>query len=176
MTSQRHCRWWTGILLVAGACASPQAAPRAAGGSVAAVDGAARPPRISVAAFRQLRWLEGRWRGDQPDGNPFFEGYRFENDSTIRSYTYADSVTRVAADSGAIVLRGGEVTTGSERASWAASGLTATRIEFVPRAGARNSFVWEKSSPDSWTATLRWPATADRPAREVVYPMRRLSP
>lgn len=131
---------------------------------------------ISLAAFRQLRWVEGRWRGEQPNGQPFFEGYRFENDSTIRSYSYPDAASRVPSDSGAITLRAGRVTTGSGGARWIADELTAARIRFVPLAGVSNSFVWERTSPDAWTATLSFPATAERPAREVVYPMTRLRP
>jgi hypothetical protein len=162
------------LVLVAGvaACGSPRtSAPAAA----AVREGEVRS--ISVQEFQQLRWVEGRWRGDQPDGKPFYEAYRFVNDSTIRSYSYADSASgAVPSDSGFIALRGGEVTTGGEGARWVASQLTASRIDFAPRVGASNSFTWQRASADAWTATLRWPATADRPAREVIYPMRRLAP
>jgi hypothetical protein len=112
----------------------------------------------------------------QPNGRPFFERYRFENDSTIRSYTYPDAEATAPTDSGEIVLRAGRVTTGSGGARWIADELTATRASFVPLTGARNSFVWERKTADSWTATLRTPASADRPASEVVYPMTRLAP
>lgn len=164
---QRH-RWF--VLAAALAACAPAHPPAPAPAEAPGGSG------ITVAAFRQLRWVEGRWRGDQPNGEPFFESYRFENDSTIRSYTYADATNRVPTDSGAITLRAGQVTTGTGAARWVAAELTATRVRFVPLAGVRNSFVWERTSPDAWTATLSWPATADRPAREVIYPMRRLEP
>lgn len=158
------------LVLVAGlvACAPAQAQVPAAPAAVGA--------GISLAAFQQLRWIEGRWQGEQPDGGHFVESYRFENDSTIRSYTYADAESRVPTDSGAITLRAGQVTTGSGTARWVAVELTDTRVHFAPLAGVRNSFVWEKSSPDAWVAFLHWPATAERPEREVVYPMTRLRP
>jgi hypothetical protein len=162
--SQRVCS----TVLLAGLVAC---APAPALAQAAAADSG-----VSVAAFGQLRWVEGRWRGEQPNGQPFFEAYRFENDSTIRSYTYADAASTVPTDSGAITLRGGQVTTGGGGARWAAAELTATRIRFAPVAGARNAFVWERTSADAWTATLSWPATAERPTREVVYPMSRLRP
>ena len=152
------------ILVAALAVGAPAAAQDAPAGGT------------TVAAFQQLRWIEGRWRGEQPNGPAFFEEYRFENDSTIRSYTFADAASRVPTDSGAIMLRGGQVTTGSGGTRWAAAELAAGRARFEPVAGARNSFVWQRTSPDAWTATLSWPATADRPAREVVYPMTRLRP
>jgi hypothetical protein len=159
------------LALFVAACAQP--APRAPA-APASTPGA--PASVSVSGFQNLRWVAGRWRGMQPNGRPFFERYRFENDSTIRSYTYADSTATLPADSGEIVLRAGQVTTGSGGARWVADEITATRVSFVPLRGASNSFVWERTSPDSWTATLRTPATADRPAREVVYPMTRLEP
>ena len=164
------------LLLAGGACTSPGDDPPTVDQTVVDSARAPEPIRVSPAEFQQLRWMEGRWRGEEPNGQSFFEGYRFENDSTIRSYTYADSANRVPTDSGAIALRGGEVTSGSEGARWVASELTASHIEFAPQVGVRNSFVWQRESDDAWTATLRWPGTADRPAREVVYRMRRLSP
>lgn len=166
-----HLRWSI-LPLGLAACAPAQAPPAVPPPAQAA----AATSGISLAAFRQLRWLEGRWRGDQPNGQPFFEGYRFENDSTLRSYSYADATSRVPTDSGAITLRAGQVTTGSGGARWIADELTAARIRFVPLAGVGNSFVWEKTSPDAWTATLSWPATAERPPRQVVYQMTRLEP
>lgn len=134
-----------------------------------------QPLTVTTDAFRMLGWLEGRWRGDQPNGLPFFEEYRFENDSTIRSFTYADSVTSTPTDSGAIVLRNSVVTTGSEGTRWAVRELSESRVGFEPQVGADNSFVWERVSSDAWTATLRWPGTKNRPAREVVYRMARVS-
>ena len=163
------------LLLVAAACG--QTAPRgdAAPPASAAVS-PATPAAVSASGFQSLRWVVGKWRGMQPDGAAFYERYRFENDSTIRSYTYADSVGTVPTDSGEIVLRAGQVTTGSGAARWVVDELTANRVSFAPLAGVQNSFVWERTSTDAWTATLRWPASGDRPARQVVYPMTRLAP
>ncbi|HEX8386024.1 MAG TPA: hypothetical protein VF576_07570 [Rubricoccaceae bacterium] len=48
------------------------------------------------------------------------------------------------------------------------------RVHFAPDRNVRNAFTWERRSPAAWTATLAYPATPDRPAREVVYEMRRL--
>jgi hypothetical protein len=52
--------------------------------------------------------------------------------------------------------------------------LSGARVRFDPVARARNDFTWVRSSADAWTATLHWPATAERPERSVVYPMTRV--
>ncbi len=175
MSIQRLGMPWFVLALAAGACTSAPAVPQPVSTPAGAAVPATEPLGVRLSDFQHLRWIEGRWRGEEPNGKPFFEGYRFENDSTIRSYSYADSVNSVPSDSGVIVLRKGEVSTGSEGARWVASELTARHVAFVPQRGVRNSFVWERTSADTWTATLRWPAAADRSAREVVYRMRRLS-
>ena len=129
---------------------------------------------LTTADFGQLRWIEGRWVG-MAGGNPFFEGYRFANDSTLRSYSFADSASAVPTDSGTIALRGGRIVDDGESGQWVASELTPTRINFVPEAGVTNSFAWERRSADEWVATLTSPATGNGEATETVYEMRRLA-
>lgn len=129
---------------------------------------------VSVAEFGTLRWLEGRWRGTQPDGRPFYESYRVADDSTIT--TYPDATSTTPSDSGAVALRGGVVATGSGGARWVVAELEPGRVHFAPDGSAQNHFTWVRRSPDAWTATLVWPATPERSAREVVYEMQRLRP
>src|SRR5829696_7538655 len=38
---------------------------------------------FSTADIAKLRWIEGTWRGSGTDQAPFFERYRFENESTL---------------------------------------------------------------------------------------------
>jgi hypothetical protein len=142
----------------------------------AAESNAPQEPGLTVTAqqFREFSWLAGRWKGTMPDGSAFFEAYRVADDSTLVSYSYPDSVTTTPADSGIIALRGGQVTTGSGPASYVVTELRSGWARFAPRGEARNSFTWKQESADAWTATLDWPASNDRPARHVVYPMRRL--
>ena len=47
-------------------------------------------------------------------------------------------------------------------------------VDFVPVAGARNTFTWRYDSPDRWTALLHWPASDTRPARDATYTMVRM--
>lgn len=134
-------------------------------------------PTFTVAGFAQLRWIEGAWQGvggEGTDQEPFFEGYRMVDDSTMRTYTYDDAENPVPSDSGTITLRGGIVETGGEGARYVATNLVDGRIHFEPAFGARNAFTWERTSPDAWTATLSWPASAGQPAGTRVYLMTRL--
>ena len=153
------------------AACSPATTPRAS--APAAVALRTTPP-FTAAEFRQLRWLEGRWRGGQPNGERFYEGYRLANDSTLRSYDFADSVSTTPKDSSEIRLRSGVIVSGSGNTRWEVAELSGARVHFIPVQGARNDFTWEKLSADEWKATLHWPANADRAERTVIYPMTRL--
>src|SRR5688500_10516683 len=55
--------------------------------------------QYTLADFQRLRWLDGRWRGFQPDGKTFYEQYRVLNDSTIAMVGFADSTFGKPADS-----------------------------------------------------------------------------
>ena len=129
---------------------------------------------VTPARFATLRWLEGRWEGHAANGASFFEGYRFADDSTIRTYSYADSIAATPDDSDDVALRGGRVRSGSGKASWVLTALGPDSARFDPVRGAANRFVWRRLSADRWTATLDWPAVEGRPARQTVYEMRRI--
>jgi hypothetical protein len=131
------------------------------------------PPVTQPNPLTQVRWLEGRWTGIQQNGHVFFEGYHFLNDSTIRTYSFADSLSVAPTDSGTIQSRGGTITTGEGSSLWAVDLLTADSVRFAPVRGASNTFVWRRLSADQWVAVLSWPATPDRAARRVEYLMRR---
>jgi hypothetical protein len=135
---------------------------------------AATAPAFTAQNLRMLGWLEGKWRGTLPDGKPFFEGYRVLNDSTIAKYDYPDALATTPSDSGLITLRAGRITSGSGAMIWGVTQLSDGFVRFDPVQGARNSFVWRRTSAAEWIATLMWPATTNRPAGEVVYVMKRM--
>jgi hypothetical protein len=122
--------------------------------------------------FRRLRWLDGRWRGFQPDGNKFYEQYRWLNDSTMAMHAYSDSTFTMASDSSRVELRGGTVSNESPTARWVATRLDSTGVDFGPHHGAANHFTWAQESPTKWNATLRWTDKNGRP-QTVVYALHR---
>jgi hypothetical protein len=129
---------------------------------------AQEPVRLSVAEFGELRWLAGDWRGEGAGGMPFFEGYRFADDSTLVMTYFADSTVTRVTGTATVELRAGQVQHRSGGARWVVTELDGSGVHFSPVVGATNAFVWKRESASRWTASLSYP---DRPA--VVYRMRR---
>lgn len=146
------------IILVS-ACAPRDAAPR-------------ETPvvRVTLAQFGQLRWLEGRWRGAEQAGAPFFESYQFLDDSTIASYTYGDSTFTTTVDSGRIQFRGDSVTSGWPVAERVATAMDSASIAFSAPAKGGNPYSWHAEGPGAWSARLPWDSASVALTR--VYAMR----
>jgi hypothetical protein len=134
---------------------------------------AATPARINAAELSKLRWIEGAWRGTGDVEKPFYERYRFENDSTLAVESFTDETLSKSDDVTRFELKDGQFGNGGEGSRWAASELTDNSITFVPVRSARNSFRWQKESDGTWTAVLDWPAADSKPARRRVYKMER---
>lgn len=129
--------------------------------------------RYSVQDFGQLRWLEGSWRGQLPDGGYFFERYRVQDDSTIVMHSFPDSTFAQATDSGRITLRDGTIADeGSTR--WVATRLDSNVVDFASDKDAANGFSWARESPDRWRATLR-SMNREKQPQTTVYPMERIA-
>jgi hypothetical protein len=128
----------------------------------------------SSIELSRISWLEGRWVGFDESGKPFHEGYHLLNDSTIRTYSFADSTDGTPTDSGAIELRNGIASTGSDASRWSVDSIADGYVHFSPIKGARNNFSWSKVDANNWIATLDFPANGDKPARTVVYKMHRV--
>jgi hypothetical protein len=130
-----------------------------------------KPAKVTLEDFQQLRYLEGDWRGTDGVTAPFYERYRYENDSTIRSYSFADSTFRQATDSGLVTLAGAQARSTGASAVWYASSWGTATVRFDPERGATNSFSWTRQSHDVWTARLE-PAGGE----PTVYAMTRVHP
>src|ERR1041384_6665893 len=125
---------------------------------------------LSTADISKLRWIEGTWRGSGADQAPFFERYRFENDSTLAVDSFPDEKLDKIEDTSRFELKDGKFGNGS----YVASSIDDNGINFEPVANAKNSFRWERVSNNAWKATLKWPAEGNKPARERVYNMERI--
>ncbi len=126
--------------------------------------------RFLTTDLSKLRWIEGTWRGSGVDQAPFFERYRFENESTLAVDTFPDEKLDKVEDTSRFELKDGRF--GSS--NYVASLIDDNGINFEPIAKAKNSFRWERVSADAWKATLKWPAEGNKPARERVYNMERI--
>lgn len=134
------------------------------------------PPKITAADLKKLRWIEGSWRGTGDNVEPFYERYRFENETTLAVDTFEDDKLAKVTDTTRYELKNGEFAGGNEGFRWAASAIDDTSVTFSPVTKARNSFRWENVDKDSWKAVISWPATAEKPARERNYKMERWPP
>ena len=125
---------------------------------------------FSTADIAKLKWIEGTWRGSGADQAPFFERYRFENESTLVVDTFPDEKLDKIEDSTRFELKDGRF----GNPSYAASSIDDNGINFEPIGTAANSFRWERVSDSAWKATLNWPANGNKPARERIYNMQRI--
>jgi hypothetical protein len=139
-------------------CSCASAAPR-------------EPVVVSRERFLGLSWLSGRWIGTAEDGSTFVEAYRFADDSTIRSYSFASDASLVPTDSGSIRLRAGTVRSGSETSGWVVAAISADSVTFAPLGAALNGFTWRRTSDSTWNAVLWMVRRGSAPDR--VYRMRR---
>jgi hypothetical protein len=129
--------------------------------------------KLTAADLQKLRWIEGSWRGTGVDQPPFFERYRFENDSTLAVDSFDDEKLTKVSDTSRYELKDGEFGGGSQGSRYVATALDDNSITFEPVVKAHNSFIWKRVSKDSWTAILKWPATKDKPAGERIYNLER---
>src|SRR5689334_24386685 len=105
--------------------------------------------KFSTADIAKLRWIEGTWRGSGVDQKPFFERYRFENESTLAVDSFSDEKLDKVEDTSRFELKDGRFA----NPSYEASSIDDTGINFEPVADAKNSFRWERVSADAWKAT-----------------------
>jgi hypothetical protein len=124
---------------------------------------------FTLEDFQTLRWVEGTWRGTGGT-NPFFESYRFSNDTLLRILYYADSTITQVSDSGSVYLSGGSIYHEAGSGVWRAVALDTNSIEFEPHERATNSFSWTRDSDTTWVATLRFPESPSRAFRLERWP------
>ena len=158
------------LALLLSACAGATVAPRDPAPHSITIPVAAR---MTLDEFAGLAWLEGTWRGEGVGQPPFWERYRFLNDSTIAIESFTDSTLAGPPETGEVRLRDGLVTTGSGGALWVVTRRDGDAWRFEPVAGARNTFTWRRDADDAWTAVLSWPAAGDAHSRDRVYHLRR---
>ena len=127
---------------------------------------------VTVADFQKLRWISGPWRGFMPNGEKFYEWYKFENDSTILKTEHPDSTFGTASGESRIMLRNGIVVDSSMRSSYVATRLDSAGIDFAPRRGATNSFTWTREDTTKWNATIRW-VDKNGQSQSVLYALHR---
>ena len=128
------------------------------------------PAKLSATDLAKLRWIEGSWRGSGVDQAPFFERYRFENDTTLLVDSFPDEKLDKVDDTSRYELKDSQFGNGN----YVSSGIDDQGINFEPVPGkAKNTFRWQRESADKWTAILKW-TDANGAAKERIYNMERI--
>lgn len=138
-----------------------------------AATAASSPQRLTTADLQKLKWIEGSWKGTGDVEKPFYERYRFANDSTLVVESFDDEAMSKVTDETKFELNDGQFGNSGD-VRWVVTNLDDKSITFSPAAKARNSFIWQYESPDVWKAVLNWPASDTAPAKERVYKMERI--
>ena len=104
--------------------------------------------RRTLAEFQALRYVEGDWRGTGYAGGPFFERYRFVDDSTIEMTAWTDSTLTTPAERKQYILRDGIIQTDD--------GARLVRVDADGHHFQRGSSRWtfRQVSSDRWTARV----------------------
>lgn len=140
--------------------------------AAAAAAHAADPPRAFTASeFQQLKFLEGRWQGTDPQGKVFYEQYDFPNPTTLRSQRFATADFAKSTDSSSVTLEDGVVVSRWNKFSWRASEITRDKACFEP-VNAPSAFCWSLSGP-ALTVEQRWTG-ADGKAQSMRLPLTRV--
>jgi hypothetical protein len=126
---------------------------------VAAAACAERPATLRTSDLRALQWIVGTWRGSGDGQSPFYERYRFVDDSTLLMEGFKDSTLAQITETTRYELRGGLFANAgpADAAQWVAVRLTGGAVTFAPVRRARNRFTWKPVSADEWAADLVWP-------------------
>ncbi|HKO60794.1 MAG TPA: hypothetical protein VJV03_06510 [Pyrinomonadaceae bacterium] len=132
-----------------------------------------QPKTITAADLTKLRWIEGSWKGTGDIDKPFYERYKFENETTLRVETLADEKFAEVTDTSRFELKDGHFGSSSGESGSVAIAFDDNSITFAPLGKARNSFRFQRESADSWKAILNWKA-ADGTPKERVYKMERM--
>ena len=105
---------------------------------------------------------------------PFYERYKFENDSTLVVEGLADETLSKVNDVSRFELKDGHFGSGTADSGSVATALDENSIQFAPL-GKGNFFRFQRESDNSWKAILNWTDKTGA-AKERIYLMERMAP
>ena len=160
------------VLLTVGGCT--RTSPRQLAPKASTPLPSPSPKLITTTDLAKLRWIEGSWRGSGDGQSPFYERYKFENDSTLVVETLADKTLSNVSDVSRFELKDGHFGSGTADSGSVATALDDNSIAFAPL-GKGNFFRFQRESDNSWKAILNWTDKTGAP-KERIYLMERLVP
>ena len=121
-------------------------------------------PMFTEEAMTSLKFLEGRWSGEAPDGSVFFEEYDFPDASTMRSRRYGDAGFAEVLDGSTVSLRDGKVTSTWGEFTWEAVSIDGDTAQFRP-VNAPSSFSWRRVDANAVEVVQNWTDENGAPQR-----------
>jgi hypothetical protein len=104
--------------------------------------------------LRKISWIEGNWKG--MDGqNPFYEIYKFTNDSSIEITSYEWNGRDSSHSSKSYLSwQNGRYFLGDDQ-NYSVVEITDKSIYMDPNNKANNSILWKINDANSWMAILK---------------------
>ncbi|HKO44877.1 MAG TPA: hypothetical protein VJU84_16480 [Pyrinomonadaceae bacterium] len=160
------------LMFLIGACGSSTQSNQS---SAQTASPSPQPKTITAADLSKLRWIEGSWRGTGDIDKPFYERYRFENDTTLLVESFEDEKFGKVTEASRFELKDGHFGKTEGESGSVATAFDDNSITFSPLGKARNSFRFQRESADGWKAVLNWKDSSGAP-KERVYKMERWPP
>jgi len=121
---------------------------------------------FSIDDFSRLEFLLGRWKGEGPDGKPFYEQYERSGPNVFQLRRFSDDTFTEQGDGSTLTFEDGDVISQWGEFTWRASSITPDAASFDP-INAPGQFSWHRIDDDTLEARHRW--TAD--GKEQHYAM-----
>jgi hypothetical protein len=106
------------------------------------------------ADLEKIKWIEGKWKGLY-EGKPFYEIYRFVNDSTLESLGYEwDGKDSSKTSFTYLYFKDGAYWLGDKQ-NWKVVSITENEINMLPNFEANNEVLWKYRDSTGWDAILK---------------------
>jgi len=126
---------------------------------------------FSLDEFAQLQFLEGRWKGESPDGKEFFEQYDRPEPGVFQSRRFPDAGFTEHTDGATISFQDGEVVSQWNEFTWKAARIAPDSADFEP-VNAPSRFTWRRVDERTLEATQHW--SADGKEQQYTLRMQRV--
>ncbi|HEX6181555.1 MAG TPA: hypothetical protein VFZ47_09945 [Chitinophagaceae bacterium] len=120
-----------------------------------------------VDSLRRISWIEGNWQG-MDGNNPFYEIYKFKNDSTLEITSYNWNGKDSSGTSKSVITRHNNSYYLGDSLNYRVITISDSSILMFPNYKANNAILWKKVDGDTWHAFLE-----TRQARKT-YVMKRI--
>lgn len=104
--------------------------------------------------LKKIRWIEGNWKGT--DGqNPFYEIYKFINDTTIEITSYDWNGTDSSHSATSVLAWKNNHYYLGDSLNYKVVEITDSTISMDPNYKANNSILWKTKNATEWMALLK---------------------